>query len=330
MAYIRPTRSPKGTTWHHCQRSADTLTTIATGLKNAINADTKLAAVGLTATSAVAVITMTVAGGTGRTLVYDANSNMTSDGTNTYTWDGENRLILVTYPGTNNYSSFTYDGASRCVKIVETVAGSVTSTKQFVWCSGNTPCEARDGTGSITAQYFSRGQTIGGTTNKYCYSKDHLGSVRELTDSSGVIQAQYSYDPYGQATKLQGSLASDFGYAGYYFHAPSGLNLTRTRAYNAGLGRFISRDTIEEKGGINMYAYVRDNPISRRDPRGTCPLFPPPPITSWPTAISEPEEYWSEPKSPPTPPPADSTPNPNQNNAFPDGPQFNKENSNVG
>ena len=247
--------------------AGDTLTTIATGLKNAINADVKLQAIGLSATSATTVITMTVAGGTGKTLAYDLNGNMTSDGTNSYAWDAENRLILVTYPGTNNYSSFSYDALGRNVKIVETVAGTITSTKQFVWCADDR-CEARDGTGAITAQYFSNGQTIGGTTNKYYNETDHLASVRELTDSSGVVQAEYSYDPYGQATKLQGSVASDFQYAGYYFHAPSGLNLTASRAYSPGLGRFINRDPMEEDGGVNLYGYVDGDPVNSSDPSG--------------------------------------------------------------
>lgn len=188
--------------------------------------------------------------------------------------------LIVTYPGTNNYSSFTYDGMGRNVKIVETVAGTTASTKQFVWCFGNTACEARDGSSAITAQYFPRGQTIGGKTDKYCYTLDHLGSVRELTDSSGSIQAQYSYDPYGQATKLQGSLASDFQYAGYYVHATSGLNLTRTRAYSTNLGRWINRDPIEERGGNNLYAYVRNNAISRTDPMGLSDCANAPPMRS--------------------------------------------------
>jgi RHS repeat-associated protein len=74
--------------------------------------------------------------------------------------------------------------------------------------------------------------------------QDHQGSIREMVDSSGNIQAQYAYDPYGNETKLQGSLDSDFRYAGYYYHAPSGLSLTQNRAYSPVLGRFINRDPI--------------------------------------------------------------------------------------
>jgi RHS repeat-associated protein len=134
----------------------------------------------------------------------------------------------------------------RCVKIVETVASSVTSTKQFVR-RGDSIAETRDGSGNLLAQYFHNGQTISGTS--YYYTKDHLGSIREMTDSSGTIQAQYNYEAYGRKTKLQGSLDSDFQFAAYYFHAPSGLSLTLNRNYSASLGRWMSRDPIGEIPG---------------------------------------------------------------------------------
>jgi RHS repeat-associated protein len=177
----------------------------------------------------------------------------------------ENRRIKINYPGTGNNSQFTYDGFGHTVEIVETLASTVTSTKQFVWASGAIR-EARNATGSVTAQYFRRGQTISGTN--YFYTKDHLGSIREMTDGSGNTHAAYSYDSYGRATKTQGALSSDFTYAGYYFHAPSSLSLTVHRAYSSAIGRWINRDPIEEKGGINLYAYVRNEPTMWQDRLG--------------------------------------------------------------
>jgi RHS repeat-associated protein len=147
------------------------------------------------------------------------------------------------------------------------------STKQFIWCADKM-CEARDGSSTLLNQYFLLGQTISGSN--YLYTRDHLGSVREMTDSSGNIQAQYSYDPYGRVTQLQGSLASDFQFAGYYFHAPSGLSLAVHRAYNSNSGRWISRDPIKESGGNNLYDYVRNTPVNFSDPSGLecCPKGP--------------------------------------------------------
>lgn len=211
-----------------------------------------------------------VVAGTGSSAspTFDANGNMTSDGTNTYAWDAENRLIQVTYPGSGNNSQFTISSIGQNVKIVENSGGSPTSTKQFVWC-GMDRAEERGGGGSLSKKFFSRGQTLSGTN--YYYLKDHLGTIMEMVDSSGNIQAKYQFDPYGRAKKHQGSLESDFQYAGYYFHTQSKLNLTLTRAYNSELGRWINRDPIEELAGINLYQYVWNNPLSFLDPLGLDP-----------------------------------------------------------
>jgi RHS repeat-associated protein len=136
-------------------------------------------------------------------------------------------------------------------------------------------CEARNAAGTLTNQYFQYGQTISGSN--YFYDKDQLGSVRALTDSSGNLQAEYRYDPYGRMCQIQGSLASDIQYAGYYYHARSGLNLARTRAFSANFGRWISRDPINEQGGLNLYGYVGNNPLSFIDPTGLDCKCPPPP-----------------------------------------------------
>lgn len=87
----------------------------------------------------------------------------------------------------------------------------------------------------IEAQYGSDGSAIGNQ------------SIREVTDASGNVVSQYGYDPYGRQTKINGGGPdSDFGYAGMYVHQRSGLNLTPNRAYNPMLGRWMSRDPIND------------------------------------------------------------------------------------
>jgi len=179
-------------------------------------------------------------------------------------------------------------------------------------------CEVRNATGSTTAQYFAYGQTISGTS--YYSTSDHLGSVRELTDSSGNIQAQYTYDPFGQSTKTQGAVASDIQYSGYYFHAPSKLYLTLYRAYNANLARWMNRDPIEESNGANLYEYVDNDPLDYLDQFGLakqrrkrrkplCPIPPAPPILYGPPAPGiplkprDPPKNYKPPKLPSVPPP---------------------------
>jgi RHS repeat-associated protein len=198
-----------------------------------------------------------------KTLVYDANGSLTSDGTRTFEWDPLNRLTAVTSGA--HRSELSYNGLSQRVKIVEKDNGTVTSTKNLVWV-GAEICEERDASYAVTKRYYLQGVQIG-TTNYY-YTRDHLGSVRELTDSSGAVQTRYDYDPYGRRTKISGSLDADFGFTGHYFHQPDGLHLALYREYDADLGRWISRDPVAERAGPNMYSYVRNNPLNFTDRSG--------------------------------------------------------------
>lgn len=113
----------------------------------------------------------------------------------------------------------------------------------------------------------------------YYYTWDHLGSVREMLNSSGTIVARYGYDPYGRTTLVSGTNLATFQYAKMYMHQPSELYLTKGsgslgaagRFYDTGTGRWGNRDPIEERGGINLYGYVDNDPVDLIDPRG---LFP--------------------------------------------------------
>jgi RHS repeat-associated protein len=281
--------------------ASDTLVSIAAGLANAMNGNANLQTLGVTAknsdaadltfsqsfsgngtvpssvslanvsaTDAVPTTktntnALTVTASASSTLTWDANGNMTSDGTNTYKWDAENRLIQIDYPGINNFTSFSYDGRGRNTKTVETNSGSVTSTKQFIWALKQR-LEERDGTGSVTKRFFAKGETISGSN--YFFAKNHLRSISELTDSSGAIQAQYKYDPYGRPTKIQGASEADFQFGNYYFHSRSMLNLMRRRAYSSTIGKFMNRDPIEERGSLNLFAYVQNSPTLYTDPSG--------------------------------------------------------------
>ena len=156
------------------------------------------------------------------------------------------------------------------VRVTLRPSGAASQVKTFVWC-GTQICEERDSTGAtVTKRFFAEGeQRIGGSNaGSYYYSRDHLGSIREVTDASGELQARYDYDAYGNSVVVEGKMNVDFGFTGHYFHAPSGLSLTLYRAYNPALGRWISRDPIGEKGGINLYGYVENNPVNFLDPFG--------------------------------------------------------------
>jgi RHS repeat-associated protein len=207
-----------------------------------------------------------------QTYSYDLNGNMLSDGTRSYEWDGENRLYAINYTGTNKRSEFTYDGLSRRVRIVEKDGTNVISDKRFVW-DGLAIAEERDASGGLTKRFYGQGISVAAqpSTLNYYHTRDHLGSVRELTDSAGLVRGRWSYDLYGARSAnliTANAVDADFAYTGHYYHAPSNLNLAPFRGYDSALGRWLSRDPIEEQGGINLYGYVGNNPIHRIDPLG--------------------------------------------------------------
>jgi RHS repeat-associated protein len=202
--------------------------------------------------------------GASKSFSYDANGNLISDGSRSFEWDAEDRLLAVTL-GTHR-SEFAYDGRGRRVRIIEKEGGQVTDDRWLLWCDERI-CEERDsGGGVVRKRFFDRGLQDDGIS--YYYAKDHLGSMRELTDSSGAIRARYDYDPYGRVTKVLGDRDTPFRFIGSYFHSPSSLTLTLYRAYDSGMGRWISQDPAGPVDGTNLYGYVQNDPVNFIDPSG--------------------------------------------------------------
>ena len=239
------------------------VTPVVAGSNNIVISATDASSNGVTRT-----LSVNVSGGTPiPSLTYDFDGNLTNDGTQTYEWDSANRLTTVNEPG-GLRTQITYDGLGRRAQIVEINNGTVTSTKNLVW-DGMTICEEKNASDAVTKQYFDQGVRLGGSN--YYYTRDHLGSIREVIDSGANILARYDYDPYGRQTQLYGTMTVDFGYTGQYFHQPSDLMMAPYREYAASLGRWISRDPAGERSGINLYDYVLNNPIDEIDLMGLCP-----------------------------------------------------------
>lgn len=230
---------------------------------------------------------------------YDASGNLTArharqeDGTikvYRYEWDPLARLKAVTVGPETAPSmpangalrtEWTYDGQSRRVRQVDKVrisTGLNTSTWStikevtFLW-DGTQILQRRAATGAtVQVDYFSNGELRrdngGAAQLALHHTQDHLGSIRELVDGSGTVRARYDYDAWGRRTKLSGDLESERGFTGHRFHEPSGLHLALYRAYDPELGRWLSADPIGERGGINLYEYVNNRPVTHRDPNG--------------------------------------------------------------
>ena len=167
-------------------------------------------------------------------------------------------------------TSFRYDGLGRRTAVVETDGTTATETR-YRWC-GERLCQARDAADTVARRYYDEGELAVSATGDVAsfYAEDHLGSIRDLRLGDGQVLASYDYDPYGNPTRTDetGGIRADYRYAGLVDHAHSGLYLAHYRAYSPTIGRWISRDPIAEAGGINLYAYVEDDPLNHLDPLG--------------------------------------------------------------
>jgi RHS repeat-associated protein len=125
--------------------------------------------------------------------------------------------------------------------------------------------EQRAGT-TVVKRYLTEGVQEG--TDAYFYTRDHLSSLVNLTDTSLTLQARYVYDPYGRGTRTTGTRDADIGFTGHMIDRDADLTLTYFRGYDPSLGRWLSPDPIGYADGPNLYAYVRGNPVNYVDPTG--------------------------------------------------------------
>ncbi|HEV2818699.1 MAG TPA: RHS repeat-associated core domain-containing protein, partial [Allosphingosinicella sp.] len=98
---------------------------------------------------------------------------------------------------------------------------------------------------------------------------DHQGSIIAISTASGVGQIN-RYDEYGiPAATNRGR----FQYTGQAWLEELGLYHYKARIYSPTLGRFLQVDPVGYDGGINLYAYVADDPVNMSDPDGQNPAI---------------------------------------------------------
>jgi RHS repeat-associated protein len=99
-------------------------------------------------------------------------------------------------------------------------------------------------------------------------SYDGNGNVMGLVDgTSGQISAQYEYGPFGEVVRVSGVLAkaNPFRFSTKYLDGETGLLYYGHRYYSSDLGRWLSRDPIEEHGGLALYAFAVNSAINGFD-----------------------------------------------------------------
>jgi RHS repeat-associated protein len=112
------------------------------------------------------------------------------------------------------------------------------------------------------------------------YLYDANGNVGQLVNATtGALAARYEYDPFGNTLVADGPEAQNnpYRFSTKPYDAETGLYAYIFRYYSPKLGRWWTRDPIEEQGGLNLYGFVGNNPVNSIDFLGkaTCRIFDP-------------------------------------------------------
>ena len=99
---------------------------------------------------------------------------------------------------------------------------------------------------------------------------DHLGSSSVVVDDAGAFVNREEFTPYGE-TSFGGFARKRYRFTGKERDEESGLNYHQARYYAPWLGRWTSCDPAGLRGGSNLYAYARANPLRFVDPSGLQP-----------------------------------------------------------
>ena len=206
---------------------------------------------------------------------YDVDGNMLTGIMGwSYGWNGENRLISAENGDTRLEFSYDYMGR-RFEKKVYT-ANVLTKHEKFVY-DGYKLIQVLDALNSdaVTMAFAWHPESTGLDTpfsmtydgETYYYVTDGSKNVMSLIDAAGTKAAEYVYDPFGRLLSSTGELAeiNPFRFSSEYHDDETGLVYYNYRYYSPELGRWISRDPIEEEGGVNLYAMVGNNPVNERD-----------------------------------------------------------------
>jgi RHS repeat-associated protein len=225
---------------------------------------------------------------------YDAEGNLLSKteiatGTTTeYTWDQRNRLTRVLVKSASGQtvreSNYTYDPFDRRIGVRVDPDGAGPQAAQQTWTvyDGANPYAGFSGSGALTDRYLYGAAVdqiladLEADGDLYWYLSDHLGTVRDLADSTATVVDHLRYDSFGRVlSESSPSVGDRFKYTGREYDSATGLYYYRARYYDPATGRFLSQDPLGFGGDDeNLYRYVGNDPVNLTDPSGLRPPRP--------------------------------------------------------
>ena len=112
-----------------------------------------------------------------------------------------------------------------------------------------------------------RSQTLNLKLETLFPTYDANGNVGQLIDNAGTIVAAYSYDPFGNVNEMAGAEAAEnpWRFSTKPVEEGTGWLYYGYRWYDAGTGRWVNRDPIEESGGVNLYGFVGNDGVGMVD-----------------------------------------------------------------
>ena len=215
------------------------------------------------------------------TPTYDADGNAVLIWTETGVWvvsyNAQNRPVSFRNDATDTLVECAYDyRGRRCTKKV-TVAGTVTLHQRYIYreylqiaCVDLTRA-AHPALWFVlwdpTQPTATRPLAIQKDGSWFTYGHDVTKNVWEVFGPSGYVRTSYDYAPFGAVT-ASGDVTQPFQWSSEFYDSELGLVYYNYRHYSPTDGRWLSRDPIEEEGGLNLYRFLKNNTVFDTDSLG--------------------------------------------------------------